>query len=123
MPNLCTPRPNNDFNYELAKHKLINLKLGDLDGPRVTFVVPGDVVADDNGNETGEDVAFVGHQAALLRLAGWIDIESRLTVGCAGSIISHIQKKRQAAFMPGDPAAQAMHRISSIEMFSLSGSM
>lgn len=122
MPSLCTPRPSSEFTFESAKNKLINLKLGDAGGPRVTFVVPGDVVANHDDMAADEDDS-TSRQGALLRLAGWINVESRLTVGCAGSIISYIQRKRAASFLPGDPAAQAMHRISGVEMFSLSGSM
>jgi len=123
MPNLCTPRPNTEFAYESAKNKLVNLKLGMSGGPRVAFVVPDDVVTGDEDNLETQDTAYAGRQGALLRLAGWIDVESRLTVACAGSIISYIQRKRLGAFLPGDQAANAMHRISEVGMFSLSGSM
>lgn len=122
MPSLCTPRPNSEFTYDSARNKLVNLKLGDRDGPRVTFAIPGDVVSSgDDG--LGMDETTGGRQGALLRLAGYIDLDSRLAVGCAGSIISYIQRKRAAAFLPGDPAAQSMHCISSVEMFGLDGSM
>ncbi|KAL1306915.1 hypothetical protein AAFC00_005558 [Neodothiora populina] len=122
LSNICTPRPNSDFNFETAKTKLINLDLGDLRGPRVTFVVPGDVIADANSGPGGE-YEFVGREGTLLKLAGWIDVESRFTVGCAGSILTYIQKKRGTMFLPGDPASQGLHRITHLEMFSLSGSM
>lgn len=123
MPTLCTPRPKSEFTYESAKNKLIVLRLGEPNGPKVTFVVPGDVIADDVEDRIGDGAEFSSRQGALLRLAGFVDIGNELSVGCAGSIISYIQRKRSSSFLPGDSAAQAMHRISSIEMFSLSGSM
>ena len=70
-------RPSSEFYYEAAKTKLVNLKLGEDDGPQVTFVAPGDVVAAE-GFDDGESAA--GRQGQLLRLAGWVDMESRLTV-------------------------------------------
>lgn len=120
MPNICTPRSNSEFHYESAKSKLVGLRLGNTDGPVVSFVVPGGITTD---VDDGDPTSVTSREGALLRLAGWIDLESRLTVGCAGSILAYIQKKRGTAYLPGDPAAQAMHRISSIEMFSLSGYM
>lgn len=114
---MCQPRPNSEFTFESARSKLISLNLNpsDLNGPKVNFVVPGDVAADDG--------TLSGDGGALLRLSGWIDMENRVSVGCAGAIISYIQRRRTAAYLPGDPAAQSMHKISAVEMFGLSGSM
>ena len=75
-------RPNADFSYEAAKGKLVNLRLGEDDGPQVTFVVPGDVVAGDDYDH-GENVP--GNQGRLLRLSGWVDMESRVTVSTVHS--------------------------------------
>lgn len=123
MPNLCTPRLNSEFNYESAKTKLLSLRLNEPDGPRVSFVIPGDVLPNEHGPAGAGDAMGASREGNLIRLAGWIDLESQLTVGCAGSIIAYIQKKRTNAYLPGDPAAQSLHLISSIEMFSLSGTM
>lgn len=101
----------------------MNLRLGEADGPRVTFIVPGDVVADEGDAYHGGEAAYAGREGQLLRLSGWIDTDSRLTVGCAGAVISYIQRKRAATFLQGDNAAQAMHRISAVEMFTLRDSM
>jgi DNA mismatch repair protein MSH5 len=100
----------------------------------MTFAVPGDVVAAE-GEIVDEDV---GLQDQLLRLAGWIDIESRLTVslqannqgcpnshqiGCAGAVLSYLQRSRANIYLPGDAAAHRMFRISTMEMFSLRDTM
>lgn len=55
----------------------MNLRLGEDDGPQVTFVIPGDVVVgqDYDGGEN-----FLGNQGRLLRLSGWVDMDSRVTV-------------------------------------------
>lgn len=101
----------------------MTLGLGEADGPRVTFIVPGDVVAGGDNYCNDGEAGFAGREGQLLRLSGWVDMDSRLTVGCAGAVISYIQRKRASAFLPGDSAAQAMHRISTVEMFTLRGSM
>lgn len=77
LPFLLDIRPASEFSYDVAKSKLAGLRLWQTDEPRVTFVVPGDVVAAEGPIEDDE---AVGRQDQLLRLAGWIDVESRLTV-------------------------------------------
>jgi DNA mismatch repair protein MSH5 len=44
-------------------------------------------------------------------------------VGCAGALVSYLQRRRAAAYLPGDQAAQLMFRISALEMFSLRETM
>jgi DNA mismatch repair protein MSH5 len=53
----------------------VNLRPGEHNGPRITFVIPGDVV---ESYDDGENTA--SGQGQLLRLVGWIDMDSRLTV-------------------------------------------
>lgn len=56
----------------------MSLRLGHKDGTQVTFVIPGELVATDGYNE-GD--GYKGRYEQLLKLSGWIDVESRLTVG------------------------------------------
>lgn len=122
LPYLLEARPNSEFAYELSRNKLSNLRIGEVDGPDVTFVVPGDVLAHD-GDSAQRGSASASRQEHLLRLAGWINVESRFSVGCAGAVLSSLQRKRTTAFLPGDEASTAMFRVSTLEMFSLKGSM
>jgi DNA mismatch repair protein MSH5 len=71
LPFLLEVRPPSEFYYSAARSKL-----GEDDGTRVSFNVPGELGAD--YHMEGDNVA--GQQGQLLRLAGWIDIESRTTV-------------------------------------------
>ncbi|KAG9727287.1 hypothetical protein KCU73_g12671, partial [Aureobasidium melanogenum] len=123
MPALCSPRPASEFSYGSARNRLAGLKLDHEDGPKITFVTPGDLIAESNEEHIAGDAAVESRQGQFLRLAGWIDVDSKVTVGCAGTILAYIHRKRAATFLPGDVAAQAMHRISTIEMFTLAGSM
>ena len=118
LPYLLECRPSSEFGYDSARNKLVNLRIGQRDGPNVTFAVPGDVVAHEDDYTAG-DAGFVGRQAQLLRLAGWINMESRFTVGCAGAVLSYLQRRRSTTFLPGDQAQGAMFRVATVEMFSL----
>ncbi|RAR08460.1 DNA mismatch repair protein MutS [Stemphylium lycopersici] len=44
-------------------------------------------------------------------------------VGCAGALISYLQRRRAAAYLPGDRSAGLMFRISTLGMFSLRDTM
>lgn len=74
LPFLLDIRPPSEFYYDTAKSKLMTLRLGEEDGAQVTFNVPGDRLV-------GYDAEGApGQQGQLLRLAGWVDTESRVTV-------------------------------------------
>lgn len=73
----------------------------------------------DDGNEVG----CTSRQGRLLRLSAWIDMESRLTVGCAGALLTYIGRRKAVEDLPNDAAAVGSFRLSKIEMFSLKGQM
>lgn len=81
--------------------------------------MPGDIHTN-GGYDDGDDV---GRQEHLLRLSGWINMESRITVGCAGAVLAYIHRRRTIAFLPGDQAANDMFRVSTIQMFTLKSTM
>lgn len=70
-------RPASEFYYEGAKNKLVNLDLDAQHESGMTFTTPGD---DFVGPHDQADSSGVGRQGRLMRLAGWIDLESRLSV-------------------------------------------
>jgi DNA mismatch repair protein MSH5 len=122
LPYLLECRPNAEFGYETSRKKLVNLRIGQRDGPRVTFVVPGDILPQ-TGSRAVDDYDQQDRQGQLLRLSGWINLESRLTVGCAGAALAYIQRRRATSYLPHDGDASGMFRVGTIEMFSLSESM
>lgn len=122
LPYLLECRPKSEYGYESAKNKLTNLRVGQSNGPSVTYVVPGDVVADEDDYDSREN-GTAACQSQLLRLSGWINLESRLTVGCAGALLSYLQRRRSTVYLPGDDRSETMFKISTVEMFSLKGSM
>lgn len=88
----------------------------------MTFVVPGDILPQ-TASRFVDDYEQQDRQGQLLRLSGWINLESRLTVGCAGAVLAYIQRRRATSYLPGDGEASGMFRVGTIEMFSLSDSM
>ncbi|KAF2748154.1 hypothetical protein M011DRAFT_422382 [Sporormia fimetaria CBS 119925] len=120
LPYVLDVRPAAEFSYEGAKSKLAGLQLQQDNVPNFTFVMPGDVVAVEGVVES-RDAA--GRQAQLLRLAGCIDIDSRISMGCAGAVLSYLQRSRANAYLPGDEAAYMMFRVSTIEMCTLRDTM
>ena len=85
-------------------------------------MIPGeDTSYDEYGSayETG----FTKHQGKLLRLSGRIDLESQLSVGCAGAVLTYLQRRRTVKYLPGDNDPNNAFRVTSIEMFALEGTM
>ncbi len=115
-------RPSPEFNYEAGKNKLISLRLFADGGPEVSFVTPG---MDDSYDEYGHgnEIGYTGRQGKLLRLSTWIDVESRLSVGCAGALLTYIGRRKAVEYLPGNEDTSTSFRISTIEMFSLRGMM
>lgn len=74
LPFLLDLRPSSEFYYDSARSKLMSLNIAEDDGPSFSLSVPGEYPF--GHNETGAQ----GQQCQLLRLAGWVDIESRVTV-------------------------------------------
>ncbi|KAF2639892.1 hypothetical protein P280DRAFT_402438 [Massarina eburnea CBS 473.64] len=120
LPFLLEVRPPSEFSYGSAKSKLANLRLGDGHAYRRDFKVPGDNVLDESAH-AGEEA--LGQQGQMLYLSGLIDMDSTLTIGCAGALLSYLQRRRAAAYLPGDPEAHQLFRISKLEMFSLRNTM
>ena len=121
-PYLLEVRPSPEFGFEPAKAKLINIRLATDTVPHMAFVTPGDAESYDDFVESSEP-DYTGKQGKLLRLSGIVDLESRLTVGCAGAVLTYLQRRKAVVYLPGGVPAQPAFRLSAIEMFSLDGVM
>ncbi len=73
-------RPSAEFQIEAAKNKLINLDIVSEYGPEIVFATPGDGLISDSAYGQVDTDSGVGRQGKLMRLAGWMDLDSRLTV-------------------------------------------
>lgn len=73
--------------------------------------------------EDGNEIGCTNRQGRFLRLSAWIDMESRVTVRCAGALLTYIGRRKAVEYLPNDADAIESFRISTIEMFSLKGQM
>jgi DNA mismatch repair protein MSH5 len=69
-------RASSEFGEEKAKDKLINLELSVDNAPNIIFATAADGATAGPGLEDG----VMGRKGKLLRLASWIDLDSRVTV-------------------------------------------
>ncbi|KAL8953446.1 MAG: hypothetical protein Q9222_000693 [Ikaeria aurantiellina] len=121
-PYLLEVRPSPEFGYEVGKNKLCNISLVNDTSLPIAFVTPADAEAYQSCVEIPEP-GYTGRQGKLLRLSGLVDLESRLTVGCAGAVLTYLQRRKAVVYLPGDDDAGPAFRISAVETFSLSGTM
>lgn len=122
LPYIIDTRPSPEFNYEAGKRKLIDIRNLRQKRPLAEFLVPGDDASYEEYGD-GYETGFTRHQGKLLRLSGRIDLESQVSVGCAGAVLTHLQRRRAVQYLPGDEDASRAFRISEIEMFTLDGIM
>lgn len=80
LPFVLDMRPGNEFGHEAGKAKLANLRLGDRNGAQISFVLPGHVDAGFSHFDDADDGDTSRQQTQLMRLAGWVSTESRVTV-------------------------------------------
>jgi DNA mismatch repair protein MSH5 len=122
LPYQVDIRPSQEFAYEGAKTKLINLGTIIARNDGTTYLVPGDASTYED-EQDHENFGCTNRQGKLLRLSSWIDFENRIGVGCMGAILTHLQRRRAAHYLPDDPDAQWVSRVRSLEMFSLRNTM
>ena len=122
LPYQVDVRPSQEFSYEAAKTKLINVESMVAGNGRTSFLVPGDASTYED-EQDHENFGSTNRQGKLLRLSSWIDFENRISVGCMGAIVTHLQRKRAAGYLPDDPDAQWAFRVRSLEMFTLRNAM
>ena len=115
-------RPSPEFNYDAGKDKLMNLHLFADGSSEVSLSTPGD---DDSHNDYGEgtDAGYSGRRGQLLRLSAAVDMESRLTIGCAGALLTYVTRRKAVEYVPDDDYTAGSFRISALEMFSLKNTM
>ncbi|PWW76611.1 hypothetical protein C7212DRAFT_357556 [Tuber magnatum] len=102
-------RPTGEFSYEAARNKLTSIKIGQIDGPILTLQSPGDI------HDIATDEQRRGN---LLRLAGWVNVDSRISVGCSGTVLTYLQRKQVATSLTGQAVP-----VANIEMWSMNDTM
>ncbi|KAI2616425.1 muts domain V-domain-containing protein [Hypomontagnella submonticulosa] len=109
-----------DFRYDSGKGKLLGLNLETAGHQSVLFT---SVVDDAVDGADGFDGQENSRQARSMRLGTSINLDSRLTIGCAGAVLGDLQRRKTIHYLPNDPDALVAFRIRSVEMFALFDSM
>ena len=122
LPYILDLRPSTEFHYEAGKRKLLESKTVRENYAKTSFLVPGDSQTIlDHGNSYG--AGYTNRQGKLLQLSSRLDLESQLSVACAGAVLTYLQRRRAAQNLPGDEDTLRDFRILDIEMFTLENIM
>ena len=67
---------------------------------------------------------YNGRKGKLLHLSSMVDLESRLSVGCAGAVLTHLQRRKAVNHLiTSADDAPSMFKISTISVFNLDRTM
>ncbi|RAH61060.1 DNA mismatch repair protein Msh5 [Aspergillus piperis CBS 112811] len=121
VPYQLDVRPSQEFNYSNAKNKLIALEISSRHEHRIKFFVPHSGLVDGEQLDT-ENLDLTLQEGKLLHVSSSIDMENTVTIGCAGAILAYLQRRRASMSMFNERAS-GIFRVSSVEMFTLSGTM
>lgn len=69
-----------------------------------------------------ESLDFTLQEGKLLHISSSIEVENTVTIGCAGALLMHLQRRRTSASVATDQASET-YQVTSVEMFSLLGTM
>ncbi|PYI25587.1 DNA mismatch repair protein Msh5 [Aspergillus indologenus CBS 114.80] len=121
LPFQLDIRPSQEFGYENAKNKLVALGISSKHEQRMRFLVPHNGFADSEQIDS-ESLDFTLQEGKLLHISSSIEMENTVTIGCAGALLMHLQRRRASASIATDQASET-YRVRSVEMFSLLGAM
>ncbi|PYH87180.1 DNA mismatch repair protein Msh5 [Aspergillus uvarum CBS 121591] len=121
LPFQLDIRPSQEFGYENAKNKLVTLGISSKHEQRMRFLVPHNGFADSEQIDS-ESLDFTLQEGKLLHISSSIEMENTVTIGCAGALLMHLQRRRASASIATDQASET-YRVTSVEMFSLPGAM
>ncbi|KAF7559596.1 hypothetical protein G7046_g4580 [Stylonectria norvegica] len=102
-----------EFSLESARDRLVNLPTGDSTSARAIFSSGVGGHEDDNSRQES-------HTFKAMRCGGSINLNSHVSLGCASAILGDLHRRRSAGFLPDGQVAEALFRVDSVKMFSLS---
>ncbi|EAU38965.1 predicted protein [Aspergillus terreus NIH2624] len=121
LPYQLDARPSQEFNYVNARNKLAALEISSTHENRIRFLVPHNGLVDTEELDT-DNLDFTLQEGRLLHMASSIDMANAVTIGCAGAVLTHLQRRRATISESSDQSC-GVFRVNSIEMFCLTGTM
>lgn len=122
LPYRLEFRPTPEFGYDAALSKLANLQAFCDTEADLQFLVPGET-SNFEPSKNPDDFGTTNRQGRLLQISACVDMESKISIGCLGAVITWLQRKRASEYLPDDPAADFAYRVLEVKMFSLQGTM
>jgi hypothetical protein len=121
LPYQIDVRPSQEFTYANAERILIGLEVSSSHEERLRFFVPQNGIDGPEEETDPEDMGFTLHEGRLLHISSSVDMENPVTVGCAGAILSYLQRRRATTNI--GPIQTDPFRVRYLEMFSLQDTM
>ena len=122
LPYELEYRHSADFSYDGAKNKLAELRLESSVDRHYDLVAPGDTELL-HAYDNVESLGFSARQGRFLKISAAVDLESRLTIGCAGAILAYIARRKAAYQLPGDITEDDPFQVASVRMFRIESMM
>ena len=119
-------RPAHEFAYDSSRtkledllHSIEELHRNSVDAmSHMSFVAPGDEDAD-QGSIASLDPGLSARKGRTLRLSAMVDLDSKVSVGCAGAVLNYLQRRKAGQCLPREGHTATAFQISTIEFFSL----
>ncbi|KAE8416659.1 DNA mismatch repair protein Msh5 [Aspergillus pseudocaelatus] len=121
LPYQLDVRPSQEFSYLNAKNKLAALEISSGHEQRIRFLVPHNGLIDPEQMDT-ESLDFTLQDGRFLHMPGSIDLENKVTIGCAGAVLTYLQRRRATISTSSDETS-SYFQVRAIEMLSLQGTM
>jgi DNA mismatch repair protein MSH5 len=111
-----------EYGVNSAKAKLAELEIFQQESEPAQFLVPGDGLTQQAGEVIAENAGFSFEKGKVLRLGGIVDIENVVSLGCAGAILTYVQRQRTTEYSDQENSGAACV-VRSVETFFLKGTM
>lgn len=100
---------------------MVALEISSMHEERIQFLVPHNGMIDAEQLDA-ENIGFTLQEGRLLHMSSSVDMENTITIGCAGAILTYLQRRRATEPSLGNTTVDA-YRVKSVEMFGLKGTM
>ncbi|KAE8346592.1 hypothetical protein BDV24DRAFT_175545 [Aspergillus arachidicola] len=121
LPYHLDVRPSQEFSYLNAKNKIAALAISSEHEQRIWFLVPHNGLIDPEQMDT-ECLDFTLQDGRFLHMRSSIDMENKVTIGCAGAVLTHLQRRRATISTSSDENS-LYFQVRAVEMLSLQGTM
>ncbi|KAF5973678.1 hypothetical protein FBULB1_8161 [Fusarium bulbicola] len=106
-----------EFSIETAHERLVSLDSRALSATGIVFSTR---IEEDGSEESIPGLSQPESQAfRQLRYGGCINMNSQVSVGCAGALLGDVFRRRSTGFLPDGQVAGVLFRVVDIRMFSL----